>query len=95
VNKAHTRRSAGPTVLSYRKSLRSNSLLGLRSVKPQRTSCTLRASGSEPNSMRFAKKTSTRRVVAAAVAAADKAAEEASEGVEEFKRAARAEIGIE
>jgi hypothetical protein len=35
------------------------------------------------------------KVVAAAVAAADSAAEEAREAVEEFKRAARAEIGIE
>jgi hypothetical protein len=35
------------------------------------------------------------KVVAAAVEAADKAAKEASEAVEAFKRAARAEIGIE
>jgi hypothetical protein len=34
-------------------------------------------------------------VGAAAVAAADKAADEATEAAEEFKRAARAEIGIE
>jgi hypothetical protein len=34
------------------------------------------------------------KVVAAAVEAADKAAEEATEGVERFKHAARAEIGV-